>query len=100
MQDDIEFFTGENIELQSKFKEVCQHNAQLRMQIIELTQAKDNLELQLLPGARMSNPIMRDSLSATDNDFEDNHQLEEVLTERNDMENDEDGLENAMFEVA
>ena len=48
----------------------------------------------------MSNPIMRDSLSGADNNFEDNHQLEEVLTARNDFEHDEDGLENAMFEVA
>lgn len=31
MQDDIEFFTGENLELQTKVKEVCQHNAQLKL---------------------------------------------------------------------
>lgn len=45
MQDDIEFFTGENLELQTKVKEVCQHNAQLKMQIIELALVKENLEL-------------------------------------------------------
>jgi hypothetical protein len=33
MQDDIEFFTGENLELQNKVKEVCMHNAQLKLQI-------------------------------------------------------------------
>jgi len=38
MQDDIEFFTGENIELQSKVKEVCMHNAQLKIKIAQLLQ--------------------------------------------------------------
>ena len=97
MQDDIEFFTGENLELQTKVKEVCQHNAQLKMQIIELALVKENLELQLNSGRTpMNNIMIRDSLSG-ENDYE----IEDVLTARNDnQEQDEDGLENAMFEVA
>lgn len=86
MQDDIEFFTGENLELQAKVKEVCMHNAQLKLQISKML---GWLEAE-------QKVIIRDSLSGE----REEHQLEDVLTARNDLENEEEGLENAMFEVA
>lgn len=45
MQDDIEFFSGENLELQQKVKEVCLHNAQLKLQIAEMAMAQRQQEI-------------------------------------------------------
>lgn len=88
MQDDIDFFNAENLELQSKVKEVCLQNAQLKIKIVQLLRGvHDRRDLQ-------------DSLSDGE-EGEGIHVLEDVLTARNEIENiDEEAVHTAMFEVA
>lgn len=57
MQDDLEYFTGENIELQSKVKDVCLQNAKLKLQLAELVLQAPKSQLMGTPQAVSPQPL-------------------------------------------
>jgi hypothetical protein len=90
IRDDIDFFTAENLELQSKVKEVCLQNAQLKIQILQLSEAQIANNMQ-----HINNRRLQDSLGSDGG--EDAYVLEDVLTARNENADVDEEVETAMF---
>lgn len=89
IRDDIDFFTAENLELQSKVKEVCLQNAQLKIRILQLSEAQTVNNMQHLNSRQL-----RDSLGS---EGEDVYVLEDVLTARNENADVDEEVETAIF---